>query len=130
MASQINLRRPIMSTGQDAGTHASVGHRTSGEAGATPGHETMAETGGSGGEGLTRNDAGIAGETTPGVENPAGPRGSVEAGDAGADSESDSGMRGAQDTRSNQADAVETGLGTPETGANQDESDIEGGGHA
>lgn len=121
-----------MSTGRDAGTHASVGHRTSGEAGATPGHETMAETGGSGGEGLTRNDAGIAGETTPGLASGPGPRASVEAGGAGGDSEDecDTGARGAQDTRAHQADAVETGLGTPETGANQDESDIEGSGRA
>lgn len=109
------------SGGQHDDAAASVGHLTSGEAGATPGHETMQETGGSGGEGLTRNqvgpgnrqqeqDAGAARQATP----PEEPAPIVR----------DSGARGAQDTRSRQAGGSETGLGVPETGANQSPADL------
>jgi hypothetical protein len=120
----------------------SVGGATSGKAGATRHHETMAETGGSGGGGLTRNDvkepqaagkeAGArqsAGNNAP--EVPARPAG----GGPGAATDysaggpvADSGARGFQDTRSEQAGGSGTGLGTPETGANQTEDDIERGG--
>jgi hypothetical protein len=91
---------------------ASVGHATSGEAGASRKHETMAETGGSGGAGLTGNQSGAAtGQPVP----PPDEVGVVI----------DSGARGAQDTRSRQAGGSKTGLGSPETGANQSPADIE-----
>lgn len=114
----------------------SLGHRTSGEAGSTPTHETMAETGGSGGPGLTRNtglsrqndeerfrqpagDSAMNARAQPGGV-PADPR----RGAPGTDVK-DSGARGYQDTRSRQAGPSETGLGTPETGANQTEADLD-----
>jgi hypothetical protein len=116
----------------------SLGHRTSGEAGSSPTHETMAETGGSGGPGLTRNEGlsaqdenararQSAGEPVPGDqpapsvrESRTGPRREDDRSDAG-----DTGARGFQDTRSEQAGQGRTGLGTPETGANQDAADME-----
>lgn len=102
---------------------ASVGGVTSGEAGATPGHETLAETGGSGGAGLTGNQSGAA-EGKPRQAGAAPSRqGESPAGD---DAEvMDSGARGAQDTRSRQAGGSTTGLGVPETGANQTAADME-----
>ncbi|MCS0608065.1 hypothetical protein NX773_07805 [Massilia solisilvae] len=97
----------------DPSTTLGVGGPTSGEAGSTPTHETMAETGGSGGAGLTRNDACQAAQQEGQPRQP-------------ADSESlDTGRRGFQDTRSEQAGPKETGLGTPETGANQEPVDLE-----
>ncbi len=116
----------------------SVGHRTSGEAGSTPTHETMAETGGSGGTGLTRNE-GLSRQdeeararqfSADSVEDK-GPlaRGSGTPGsrqDETRPDVEDSGARGFQDTRSRQAGGNGTGLGTPETGANQDAADLEG----
>jgi hypothetical protein len=115
-----------------------VGRRTSGEAGATRTHETMAETGGSGGNGLTGNQVG-------GPRQPADERARArQAAESGAPGDSfspgtgpgqarrpapgsaiDSGARGYQDTRSEQAGGSETGLGTPATGANQNAADIE-----
>jgi hypothetical protein len=87
----------------------------------------MAETGGSGGEALTkpRNE-----ESTE-----SGPSGKIQ-GDAlqhavdaaskpeGADTAATATGRGAQDTRSQQAGIQPTGLGAPETGGNQSESDL------
>jgi hypothetical protein len=112
-----------------------VGGPTSGEAGATPTHETQAETGGSGGAGLTRNEAGGsrqrsdqqaqgrqgAGDNTDGM----GGAPSSEQDRSAGDSAMNAHMRGFQDTRSEQAGGSETGLGSPETGANQDIADIE-----
>lgn len=103
-----------------------IGRRTSGEAGSTLTHETMAETGGSGGSGMTRNDA-----CAP--DTPAGhARQSADAGrtndshrNSGSEESADSGARGFQDTRSEQAGGTGTGLGTPETGANQNADDLE-----
>jgi hypothetical protein len=98
---------------------ASVGGATSGEAGATPQHETLAETGGSGGAGLTGNQAGKA-EGRPAQAGAAPSR-------QGEDDPvvADSGARGAQDTRSRQAGGSTTGLGVPESGANQTPADME-----
>lgn len=108
-------------TSGEASTTMGVGGLTSGEEGATPGHETMRETGGSGGEGLTRHE-GEQGEPAPDPET------------TGDDLQGclpqpvDSAMthiaRGPQDTRSHQAGGTETGLGTPETGANQTPADL------
>ncbi|RYE90228.1 MAG: hypothetical protein EOO78_31920, partial [Oxalobacteraceae bacterium] len=42
----------------------------------------------------------------------------------GAGSDATAIARGYQDTRSSQAGRGDTGLGTPETGGNQDESDL------
>lgn len=119
-----------------------VGRRTSGEAGATRTHETMAETGGSGGDGLTGNQAGGSRQQ---ADEHARARQAAEHG-APDDSFSpgtgpgqarrpapgsaiDSGARGFQDTRSEQAGGSETGLGTPATGANQNAEDMERSGH-
>jgi hypothetical protein len=112
----------------------------------------MAETGGSGGDGLTGTQVGgshqvadqharsrqvadeharsrqASGNGAPGDSFSPG----NEAGQArqpAPGSAIDSGARGFQDTRSEQAGGSETGLGTPETGANQTASDMEGSGH-
>lgn len=103
---------------------ASVGGPTSGEAGASRQHETLAETGGSGGAGLTGNQAGKAGGK-PAQARPATSRQGEAPADAGDEVVKDSGARGAQDTRSRQAGGSATGLGTPETGANQTPADME-----
>jgi hypothetical protein len=101
----------------DPSTTIGVGGTTSGQQGATPTHETQQETGGSGGDGLTRNQSGETVNAPDGV--PAhGTR--VEA----EDSAMTHSARGAQDTHANQASPTGTGLGTPETGGNQDESDL------
>jgi hypothetical protein len=79
----------------------------------------MAETGGSGGSGLTRNQADQAGaqqQDRAGQERkPAKDEDEVK----------DSGARGFQDTRSKQAGGTDTGLGAPETGANQTPEDLD-----
>lgn len=107
----------------DAST--SVGRATSGEAGATPGHETLAETGGSGGAGLTGNQSGEEGGKPPQAGAAPSRQGEPPAEE---DTEvADSGARGAQDTRSRQAGVSKTGLGVPETGANQTPADLEHG---
>jgi hypothetical protein len=101
----------------DASATVGIGGRTSGEAGSTPTHETMAETGGSG---LARNQAG-----QPQASDKDAAR-SRQDGKAGkADSAMRSGARGFQDTRSYQAGGTGTGLGTPETGANQVPGDLD-----
>jgi hypothetical protein len=104
----------------DASAAASVGHRTSGEAGATPAQETMAETGGSGGSGLTRNQPGRS--QASGKDAARSRQGGKP---AESDSVIDSGARGAQDTRSRQAGGTGTGLGSTETGANQTPADLD-----
>jgi hypothetical protein len=92
------------------------GGPVTGQDGSRPSSETQSETGGSGGDGLTRNDA------TEGPE-PAEPL------DAARPPHphwtGDSGARGFQDTRSEQAGGTETGLGVPETGANQRPGDLD-----
>lgn len=102
---------------QDPSTTLGVGGTTSGQQGATPVHETQQETGGSGGDGLTRNQSG---ETT---NAPSGTPAGGEHVEAEGSAMTHIG-RGPQDTRPNQAGPAETGLGTPETGGNQDASDL------
>jgi hypothetical protein len=102
-----------------------VGGETSGEQGATPTHETMGETGGSGGDALTKpRDV----ETAPrGAVSPDAAKRQQDAGAAepeGAGTAATAIGRGPQDTRSSQASPGSTGLGTPETGGNQDERDL------
>jgi hypothetical protein len=108
-------------TNNAASTTLGVGGTTSGQTGATPSHETQQETGGSGGAQLTQStgeiDAAPAGQA--GVA-PAAPAASPEA----EGSALQTGARGAQDTRAQQAGGTGTGLGTPETGANQSEDDL------
>jgi hypothetical protein len=101
----------------DPSTTIGVGGTTSGQQGATPTHETQQETGGSGGDGLSRNQSG---ETLNAPDGALVEGGNVEA----PDSAMTHTARGAKDTRSNQASPTETGLGTPETGANQSEADL------
>ena len=108
---------------QPDGGSASVGGATSGEAGATPQHETLAETGGSGGAGLTGNQV----DEDEGKAPQSGAAPSRQ-GEPPAEEKAvviDSGARGAQDTRSRQAGGSDTGLGVPETGANQTAADME-----
>ena len=102
---------------QDPSTTLGVGGTTSGQQGATPTHETQQETGGSGGDGLTRNQSG---ETANAPGGGAAGGGHVEAEGSAMTNVG----RGPQDTRPNQASPTGTGLGTPETGGNQDESDL------
>lgn len=69
----------------------------------------MAETGGSGGAGLTRNEGDGAPDAADKLRHPP----------------TESGARGAGDTRAEQAGAdQETGLGSAETGANQTPDDL------
>ncbi|HEX9173820.1 MAG TPA: hypothetical protein VF861_14285 [Telluria sp.] len=84
--------------------------------GSVPSTENQRETGGSGGDGLTRNDATEDDAEQDKVE-PARP--------VHAQSIGESGARGFQDTRGEQAGGTETGLGAPDSGANQVPADLE-----
>ena len=111
--------------GEDPSTTIGVGGLTSGQSGATPSHETQRETGGSGGEQLTGNqDAAAAART--GARQAARPAPTEPAGSASEPDHSSmhSGARGAFDTRSDQGGGTGTGLGSPESGANQSEEDL------
>ena len=102
-----------------------VGNTTSGEEGSTPTHETMQETGGSGGDALTQPmdlEAAPRAPVSPGAARRQ-QSGAAEAPE-GAGSDATAIGRGYQDTRSSQAGPGETGLGTPETGGNQDQGDL------
>jgi hypothetical protein len=104
-----------------ASTTLGLGGITSGEAGATPGHETLQETGGSGGPQLTHSTGEI--DAAPGQQAanpPPEPEPSPEADGSAVQSHA----RGALDTRSRQAGGTGTGLGMPETGANQSPEDL------
>ncbi len=98
-----------------------LGGVTSGQEGATPTHETQQETGGSGGDQLTQSTGDIekAPDSRP-QQTPDAPQTVPEP----EGSAMQNGARGAQDTRSGQAGGTGTGLGTPETGANQSEEDL------
>jgi hypothetical protein len=102
---------------QDSSTTLGVGGATSGQQGATGTHETQQETGGSGGDGLSRNQSG---ETTNAPDGAAPEHAHAEA----EGSAMTNIARGPQDTRPNQASPTGTGLGTPETGGNQDAADL------
>jgi hypothetical protein len=123
MATQAsNNSAPGSGTAPDAAsTTLGLGGTTSGQAGATPQHETQQETGGSGGAQLTQSSGEIdsAPGQAPGNKPPA-PGSPPQSHDSAVQS----GARGAQDTRSQQAGGTGTGLGTPETGANQSEADL------
>jgi hypothetical protein len=108
--------------GNDSAT-LGVGGPTSGEEGSTLTHETMAETGGSGGDALTkpRKEESVEPATSAGQSSqPGGDANEAE----GAGTAATAIVRGAQDTRSQQAGISPTGLGTPETGGNQSEDDL------
>lgn len=117
----------------DPSTTLGVGGATSGQQGATPQHETQQETGGSGGDGLTRNQSGETANAPDGRVAEGRPHGEGRAdsesrphGEAPGSAMTNAG-RGPQDTRPDQADpAAQTGagMGTPETGGNQDERDL------
>jgi hypothetical protein len=118
-------------TPDDGTVTVGVGGQTSGQQGATPSHESQTETGGNGGPGLTRNQSGPYVNAPDGAEElaPGAAEANVETLDAAPRTESvDAAMThanpGAQDTRASQAGPRETGLGTPETGGNQDERDL------
>lgn len=100
-----------------------VGGPTSGEAGSTLTHETMAETGGSGVNQQAEDKDQQAAPPSPAQAESGQPGNRQSAEPEGAGSASTATVRGYQDTRSSQAGKLPTGLGTPETGANQNESD-------
>jgi hypothetical protein len=113
----------------EASTTLGLGGITSGEAGATPGHETQQETGGSGGPQLTQSTGEIDRAPGQGAANPPAASESTAESTAQTRPEADgsalqSRSRGALDTRSRQAGGTGTGLGTPETGANQSQEDL------
>lgn len=98
-----------------------VGGPTSGEAGSTPTHETMAETGGSG---VNQQSEDKELQAAPGASRSADAGSQQSAPAEGADTAATAIGRGYQDTRSAQSGKLPTGLGTPETGGNQDERDL------
>ena len=118
-----------------------VGGVTSGQEGATPSHETQQETGGSGGEQLTASqgngeDTAMDGQqagagaqpggvstVAPAAAPAAAPGVAPNAAEPGETS-MHSGARGALDTRSGQAGGTGTGIGSPESGANQSPEDL------
>lgn len=100
----------------EASTTIGVGGATSGQAGATPAHETQAETGGSGGEQLTHSHGEIEGKRAP---SPTSPKPAPL-----QESAVQTGARGALDTRAEQGGGTGTGLGSPESGANQSQEDL------
>ena len=126
MATQASNQANGSAGTQDAAsTTVGVGGVTSGQAGGTPRHETQQETGGSGGAQLTHSTGEI--DAVPGrqagrraQEAPAEPEAKPEADGSAVQSRS----RGALDTRSQQGGGTGTGLGTPETGANQSQDDL------
>jgi hypothetical protein len=108
-----------------ASTTLGLGGATSGQAGATPRHETQQETGGSGGAQLTQSSGEI--DAPPGQaagKTPAAPGSGPDEAKTGDKSAVQGGARGFQDTRGQQAGGTGTGLGSPETGANQSEADL------
>ncbi|MFC0252039.1 hypothetical protein [Massilia consociata] len=120
---------PNQTTQNDPSTTLGVGGTTSGQQGATPQHETQQETGGSGGDGLTRNQAGEtanAPDGTVAASRHGHAHGSEHEGEhvVAEGSAMTNAGRGPQDTRPDQASPTGTGLGTPETGGNQDERDL------
>ena len=117
MGTNSNTTGTNQGSGQhDASTTIGVGGATSGQAGATPAHETQAETGGSGGEQLTHSHGEIEGQ------RPAPQPSHKQA--QPVESAVQSGARGALDTRAEQGGGTGTGLGSPETGANQSQDDL------
>jgi hypothetical protein len=109
-----------------ASTTLGVGGETSGEAGSTPTHETMAETGGSGGaqQTLPKDLEAAPPRTGASQGQEAAAEGATEGTPEGAGTAATAAGRNYQDTRGSQAGRLPTGLGTPETGANQDEGDL------
>lgn len=118
------------SAAQDAAsTTLGVGGATSGQAGATPRHETQQETGGSGGAQLTHSTGEIDAAPDRQADQGAGAAaGAPEPRPEADGSAVQSGSRGALDTRSQQGGGqggtMGTGLGSPETGANQSQEDL------
>jgi hypothetical protein len=113
---------------QNAGTGNSQGGSTSVGVGPLNDHRdnegSQLATGGSGGPQLTRNldDTGSGAPSASPGEPTAGPDDVGEQLGEGTDMTATN--RGVQDTRSRQAGATKTGLGAPETGANQGPDDL------
>jgi hypothetical protein len=101
----------------DEAVNTGFGGPLRGQDGSAPSKETQRETGGSGGSALTRNEV-----TESGEPHASAGRAHQPAHTAPTDW---SGKKGFQDTRGEQAGASETGLGAPETGANQTPEDLE-----
>lgn len=107
-----------MSTHQAGDTAVGTGNPDGTQDGPGNGEGSQRETGGSGGSALTGDQAGGQGGQRPAV-----PEGQAQAQDQEQEL-ADSGARGARDTRSKQAKSPGSGLGTPETGANQEPGDM------
>ncbi|MCC2959488.1 hypothetical protein LK540_03485 [Massilia sp. IC2-278] len=109
-----------------------VGGVTSGQEGATPSHETQQETGGNGGEQLTASqgngeEAAVAEARDAAAQQDGTPAAAPGAAPNPAEPDETSmhsGARGAFDTRSGQAGGTGTGIGSPESGANQSPEDL------
>jgi hypothetical protein len=110
--------------GNSQGGSTSVGVGPSNDQGARDGEGSQRATGGSGGPQLTRNleDTGSDAPSEPAGEPTIGPDDVGEQLAEGSDMTATN--RGVQDTRSRQAESIETGLGAPETGANQGPDDL------
>jgi hypothetical protein len=108
---------------QDGSTSVGVGAGNDRQGAAPDGEGSQRATGGSGGAGLTRNleDTNSDAPSEPAGE-PAVESDDIEHLAEGTDMTAIN--RGVQDTRSRQAESVETGLGAPETGANQGPDDL------
>ncbi|WP_020654103.1 hypothetical protein [Massilia niastensis] len=117
-------QQPGATPQDDPSTTLGVGGSTSGQQGATPTHETQQETGGNGGDGLTRNQSGATTNAPDGNAEQGGATGQGGMSGKAGDSAMTHTGRGAKDTRQEQAGSTGTGLGTPETGGNQDEGDL------
>lgn len=102
----------------DPSTTLGIGEEEAGQDPAGPASGSQRETGGSGGDELTGNQVG---------ENAQPPASQGDACNLPAEELSDGAVvaRGATDTRSDQAGWSKTGLGTPETGGNQNAEDLE-----
>jgi hypothetical protein len=110
---------------QGGSTSVGVGPANDRQGGSRESDGSQRATGGSGGSGLTRSleDTGSDAPSQP-VSGPMAGPDDVGEQVAGEGSAMTASTRGPQDTRSHQAGSSETGLGAPETGANQGPDDL------
>jgi hypothetical protein len=100
----------------DEEVNVGFGGPVTGQDGSRPSSENQRETGGSGGAGLSRNDATESADPVQTAHAATKPR---------PHAIGESGARGFQDTHGEQAGGTATGLGVPESGANQKPEDLE-----
>jgi hypothetical protein len=121
----MSKQSPGAGNSQGGSTSVGVGPSNDRQGGPRDSDGSQRASGGSGGSGLTRSleDTGSAAPVEPVGEQMEGPD-DVEAQIEAEGSAMTATNRGPQDTRSRQAGSVETGLGAPETGANQSPDDL------